>query len=198
MFDKLKVPTLGVVENMSYFECTTCQTRHYLFGQGARKKLVEQFGIKNSFEIPIDPDISHFSDNGKPFVLAKGESATTKIYAQIGESVVREISKLKYGALEKPKVSYAPGQGILVTLNDGKQRIVKPADLRRRCRCALCIEEFSGRRLLKAEDVSESVYPTNFQSMGNYAIAIQWSDGHTSSIYPYETIIEAAKETEKV
>ncbi|MFH0907532.1 MAG: P-loop NTPase [bacterium] len=193
MFDKLKVPTIAVVENMSYFECGTCKTRHYLFGQGARRKLVEQFGIRNSFEIPILPEISKHSDEGTPAVLADTGGTVAKLYGKIGEAVVREISRLKFGAVEKPRIVYTPGQGIVVTMADGGQRIVKPADLRRKCRCALCVEERSGEALLQPEDVDDNVYPKSMHPMGNYAVAIAWSDGHGSSIYPYEVITEMAK-----
>jgi len=192
MFDKLKVPTIAVVENMSYFECGTCKTRHNLFGQGARKKLVEQFGLRNSFEIPILPEISKHSDEGTPAILAVPNGQVAKIYSEIGDAVVREVSRLKFGAVDKPRVMYTPGIGIVVTMADGGERTVKPADLRRKCKCALCIEEFSGKPLLRPEEVADNVYPKSMQPMGNYAVAIQWSDGHNSSIYPYEAITALA------
>lgn len=193
MFDKLKVPTIGVVENMAYFECGKCGERHYLFGQGARAQLVEQFGIRNSFEVPVLPEISRHGDTGRPLVLDGDGTKIGAIYSEITDSVVREVSKVKHGALARPKISYASGKGILLSMPDGQQKTVHPADLRRRCRCALCIEEFSGKQLLKPEDVKDDVYPKSFQPMGNYALAVQWSDGHNSSIFPYETILELAK-----
>jgi Mrp family chromosome partitioning ATPase/DUF971 family protein len=192
MFDKLKVPTIAVVENMSYFECGKCGERHYLFGQGARKKLIEQFGISNSFEFPIHPEISTLGDSGSPIVLARKDGPVAALYRSIGDSVVREISRIKFGAAAKPSVAYSPAKGIILTMPSGEERTVRPAELRRRCRCALCVEEFSGRRILKPEDVPDHVFPKSFQPMGNYAVAISWSDGHTSSIYPYEAILEAA------
>ena len=192
MFDKLKVPTIGVVENMSYFQCGKCGEKQYLFGQGARRKLVEQFGLRNSFEIPIYPEISRQGDAGVPVVLADREGPVAMVYSQIADSAVREISKLKFGGTERPKVSYAPGKGILLSYDDGRQLAVNPAALRRRCRCAHCVEEFSGRQVLKPEQVAETVYPTELQPMGNYAVAVTWSDGHNSSIYPYDVMVQCA------
>lgn len=190
MFDKLKVPVIGVVENMSYFECGKCGEKHHVFGQGARRRLVEQFGIQNSFEIPILPDISRLSDAGTPVALAGGEIAAH--YAQVAASAVREVSKIKFGAIARPKVVYAGGRGVVVTMADGTEHVIKAADLRRKCRCALCVEEFSGRQLLAPESVADTVFPKSMQPMGNYAVAVAWSDGHTSSVYPYDLILKLA------
>jgi DUF971 family protein len=192
MFDKLKVPVIGVVENMSYFECGKCHEKHHLFGQGARWKLVEQFGIQNSFEIPIVPEISRLSDSGTPVALSDGDLA--KHYEAIAASVVREVSRIKFGAYAKPKVTYDPLAGVIVETGDGKQTVVSAPALRRRCRCALCVEEFSGKQILSPESVKDDIYPKTIAPMGNYAVAIEWSDGHTSSVYPYDVILKLAAE----
>jgi Mrp family chromosome partitioning ATPase len=192
MFDKVKVPTIGVVENMSYFDCPSCGARHHPFGQGARRKLVEQFGMSNSFEIPMLPDISRLSDSGRPVVVAEPAGPAAAAYRAIAEATLRELQRLGEGAPGKPRLSYSPAQGIAVTLPDGREGRIRPADLRRRCRCALCVEEFSGRQVLDPAAVPEDVYPTGMQPMGNYAEAVVWSDGHSSSIYPYEVILELA------
>ncbi|MFN2166438.1 MAG: DUF971 domain-containing protein, partial [Anaerolineae bacterium] len=65
------------------------------------------------------------------------------------------------------------------------------AAVRRACRCAHCIEETTGRPLLDPDSVPEDIYPTSISAMGNYAVAVAWSDGH-SSIYPYDALLELA------
>lgn len=189
MFDKLKVPTVAVVENMSYFVCPDSGKRYYVFGQGARRRLVEQFGIKNSFEIPIEPEISRLSDAGTPVVLAAPESEAAGRYREIAAAVVQEIAKLEHGGWSRPKVAYNPARGIVLTLADGEEKVCAPAAVRRACRCAHCVEEFSGKPLLDPASVPESIYPRSIVPMGNYAVAIVWSDGHSSSIYPYEQLL---------
>ncbi|TAN36334.1 MAG: DUF59 domain-containing protein [Verrucomicrobia bacterium] len=190
MFDQVKVPVVAVVENMSYFECNKCHEKHHLFGQGARKKLVEQFGIQSSFEIPILPEISRLSDSGQPVVLADGVLATH--YTGIADAVVREVSKIKFGGLGRPEIRYEAGRGILATTSAGAIYVIPAAELRRQCRCAACRDEFSGRPTLDPATVADSVFPEAIQPMGNYAIAIAWSDGHTSSVYPYDLLLKLA------
>lgn len=192
MFDKLKVPTVAVVENMSYFVCPDNGKRYYVFGQGARRKLVEQFGIKNSFEIPIVPEVSRYSDSGIPVVLAEPQGEVSAIYREIAGAVVQEIEKLAHGGFARPKVSFVPTRGIVLTMPNGEEKTCAPAAVRRACRCANCVEEFSGKQLLDPSSVPESIYPRSITPMGNYAVAITWSDGHCSSIYPYEQLLALA------
>lgn len=192
MFDQVKVPVIAVVENMSYFECGKCHEKHHLFGQGARKKLVEQFGIQNSFEIPILPEISRLSDSGRPVVLADG--ALAGHYTTIADSVVREVSKIKFGGLTRPDIRYEAGRGIVVTASADRTFVIPAAELRRACRCAACRDEFSGQPTLNPSAVADSVFPETIHPMGNYAVAIAWSDGHTSSIYPYDVILQFASQ----
>ncbi len=192
MFDKLKVPTVAVVENMSYFLCPDNGKRYYVFGQGARQKLVDQFGIRNAFEMPLEPEISRLSDSGTPVVLADRDSDAAKRYAEIAGAVVREVAKIEHGGLARPKVSFSAEHGIQLALANGEQLRASAAAVRRACRCAHCIEEFSGKPLLDPASVPESVYPRNITPMGNYAVAISWSDGHSSSIYPYDLLLKLA------
>lgn len=193
MFEKLKVDTVAIVENMSYFVCDGCGKHHHLFGQGARDKLVRQFGFQNTFEVPLEPEVSRLGDSGRPVMLSLSEGKVPEVYRELCAAVVREVSKLQHGGLSKPDVRYESGTGIVVTLPSGDRHVISPAELRRRCRCAHCIDEMSGEQILQPEEVSEDIYPTSIHSMGNYAVAIAWSDGHTSSIYSYDSLMPAAE-----
>lgn len=192
MFDKLKVPTIAIVENMCFFECPGCGTKHHLFGQGASRRIMEQYGIRNAFELPIHPELSTSGDSGTPFVLQHRETPAARLFGQLADAVAREVDTLVIGNALRPKIFYVPGEGIQVDQGNNRRGIIQSANLRRACRCANCVEEFSGRPLLKPEDVPDNTYPLRMQPMGNYAIAIQWSDGHSSSIYPYETLLTLA------
>lgn len=91
MFDSLKVPTIGILENMSYFICDSCDKKHRIFGLGYTEQIVTQFGIKNSFEIPLMPELSQLSDQGAPAVLALPEGVElVQRYLSIAKSVIGE------------------------------------------------------------------------------------------------------------
>ena len=91
------MPTVAVVENMAYYKCNNCECeKQRIFGPGFTQQLVEQFGIKNSFEVPIMQEISAMSDNGTPFVLTLPESVPiVQTYREIAVSVDQEVSNLE-------------------------------------------------------------------------------------------------------
>ena len=186
MFDMMKVPTVAVVENMSYFVCGKCDTKHEIFGAGALRKLVEQFGFENAISIPFDPQIPAHCDSGQPIVLESPDAPASRDYGRLADAVVREISKLHYRDAAKPEVRFVAGEGILLNM-DEEEHLISPAVLRRHCRCAQCVSEMTGDKVLRDEDILEDIVPQEISPMGNYAITVSWSDGH-SSIYPYEAL----------
>lgn len=65
MANMLKVPILGLIDNMSYFECQECHKIHHIFGESKLDKVAEEMGLKLIAEIPIDPELTRLSDEGK-------------------------------------------------------------------------------------------------------------------------------------
>jgi Mrp family chromosome partitioning ATPase/DUF971 family protein len=193
MFDTLKVPTVACVENMSYYICGSCDEKHRLFGSGALRRLKEMYGFKHSFEIPVMEKLSEMGDTGVPLVVSEPDGLAAKLYSDLTSSVVRELSRMKFTKKELPTVEHVPGKGISY-VEGGVERYVAPKVLRSECRCAVCIEEFTGEQLLDKESIPESVQPTSIAPMGNYAVSVQWSDGHTSSVYPYDVLNKLALE----
>ena len=74
--------------------------------------------------------------------------------------------------------------------DDGVESLYPVRELRLACRCANCVEEFSGRPLLEADNVPADVRPVRIQTVGRYALSFTWSDGHDSGIYPFDLLRE--------
>lgn len=88
----------------------------------------------------------------------------------------------------KPEFKYNPKEGLFVLQQNEKQKKINPFHLRKKCICAGCIDEMTGQSLLKGKTIPEDVYPVKLEEKGNYAVAVIWSDGHRSSIYPYKRL----------
>ena len=187
MFDKLKIPTLGVVENMSYFEVN--DERHYIFGEGARDRLVNEFGFQHTYQMPIVKEISEAGDSGEPFAFQFPDSPLTKAYHDVASMAAAECEKIHSGNANPPVLSYNVGADMMLTLPDGTEHEFSPLDLRMICGCASCVDEMTGKRIIQRETLDPDLYPTKINPMGNYAAAVEWSDGTNSCIFPFERIL---------
>jgi len=82
MFERVAVPVLGVVENMSYFICPHCQNKHRIFGEGGGKNLAEELHVPLLAEVPFFPAVLSGGDRGEPIVVS--EPATPAAQALVG------------------------------------------------------------------------------------------------------------------
>ena len=97
MFQKVNVPVLGIVENMSYFtppEPEFAGRKYYLFGQGGGRRIAEELGVDFLSEVPIDPRIVEGGDQGKPIVACEPDSPTSQIYLELAGKIARKLSVL--------------------------------------------------------------------------------------------------------
>ena len=87
MFKKVNVPVLGIVENMSYFQCPECGTRSDIFGHGGARLEAERLGVPFLGEIPLHMSIRVTSDAGTPVVDSEPDGPYAAIYREIGAKV---------------------------------------------------------------------------------------------------------------
>lgn len=86
MFDKLKTPVLGLVENMSMFVCPNCGHEAHIFGHGGVREEADKLGLPYIGEIPLDLDIRLAGDSGVP--VATGDEASARAYARLAEGLI--------------------------------------------------------------------------------------------------------------
>ena len=87
MFRRVNVPVLGIVENMSYFQCPECGTRADIFGHGGARHEAERQGVPFLGEVPLHMEIREKSDAGLPVVATNPDGAHAKIYREIAARV---------------------------------------------------------------------------------------------------------------
>lgn len=105
MFSKVNVPILGILENMSYFNCPKCNESSYIFGQGGARKTAEEMSLKFLGEIPLDVEIRSGSDEGVPIVMSKPDSVISQVYGDVAERVVMRLEELDKEQHFRPDIS---------------------------------------------------------------------------------------------
>jgi Mrp family chromosome partitioning ATPase/DUF971 family protein len=162
----------------------------FIFGPGHKRRLAEEWGIEHSYSMPLLDKIAQNGDSGTPFILNYPTSNQAEIYRQLAKSVVSEVAKAKYGVMKgggRPEITYISETHIIQVVENGHESAISPVELRRTCRCAACVEELSGRQILDPKSVPKSIRPLSMSPTGNYAMSVDWSDGH-KSLYPYRQI----------
>jgi ATP-binding protein involved in chromosome partitioning len=102
MFEKVNVPILGIVENMAYFVCPDCGSRHEIFNHGGGAEAARQFEVPFLGEIPIDPAIRQGGDEGVPLVVGHPDSPQTEAFQRVAGELARQLSILAYPAPSTP------------------------------------------------------------------------------------------------
>jgi ATP-binding protein involved in chromosome partitioning len=92
MFNKLNVPIVGVIENMSYLECPHCKQHTHIFGKGGGQTVSEQFNIPFIGEIPLHPLIMTGSDIGKSVVISAPDSTNSLVFSKVAKTIAGRIS----------------------------------------------------------------------------------------------------------
>jgi ATP-binding protein involved in chromosome partitioning len=95
MFKQVKTPVLGMVENMSFFECNKCGEEHFIFGKGGVEASVKKLGTQLLGQIPLDIKVREGSDEGRPFMtLSEHKNGLIwKTYMAIAENVDKIFSE---------------------------------------------------------------------------------------------------------
>ena len=215
MFEKVQVPILGIVENMRSFTCPHCGETTDIFRHGGGEQMSEELGVPFLGALPLDAEVVTCGDEGRPIVVDQPKSTSARVYGAIADALLAQLQEAQTG-LEAFVWKWESNQGApawnegavqphgarnipvgllrrdLRTLSllwqDGHRDDFDVRDLRLACRCALCVEEMSGRKLLDPQTVRADVSPRQIVSVGRYAIQFDWSDGHNSGIYSFNDL----------
>ncbi len=94
MFQKVSVPVLGIIENMSYFICDNCEKKHYIFRQGGGRRISNSLGVPFLGEVPLEPEVAVGGDAGSPIVEKNPASESARMYREIAGLLASELSIL--------------------------------------------------------------------------------------------------------
>jgi MinD-like ATPase involved in chromosome partitioning or flagellar assembly len=157
-----------------------------IFGNGHIRKLKEMWGMENIVSLPLLEELSVSGDSGVPYVLSHPNSELAQQMATLAAGVAKEVERLSKNA-GGPVLTFDEPSSMLSF--DGDK--FTAFDFRCDCRCAVCIEEMTGVKLLDRSTVNPEVKPMGMSPIGRYAMSVDWSDGH-KSLYPFRQIAKLA------
>jgi len=93
MFEKVEVPVLGIVENMSTHICSECGHEEHIFGEGGGSRMASEYNVDFLGALPLEGSIREGTDDGKPTVVAAPESRVAEIYREIARKTAAKLSR---------------------------------------------------------------------------------------------------------
>lgn len=219
MFRAVAVPVVGVVENMSYFICDSCQKEHRIFSHGGGLRICESLGLDLLGQVPLEASVAQGGDAGLPAVIAHPNSISAQIFTEITGKTAAALSILSEGGsrlgsfrysweefpengvgkattltspVPQPVLLRRENGGISISWSDASVSLYPLRDLRLACPCASCVDEWTGEALLQPASVPGDINPTLIYSVGRYAISVHWSDGHGTGIYSFNYLRKVA------
>jgi ATP-binding protein involved in chromosome partitioning len=215
MFQKVQVKILGLVENMRTFTCPHCGETTDIFQRGGGEQMSLELGVPFLGALPLDADVVTCGDEGCPIVADQPTSVSAKVYAAIATALVEQLhgtvtvlrpfvwnwdinegmpawveSAAQSAGSQTTPIGFLrrDPRTLSILWEDGHRDDLDVRDLRLACRCAVCIEEMTGEKLLDPKTIASDVSPRKIVSIGNYAIQFDWSDGHNTGIYSFKDL----------
>lgn len=181
MFDRVSVPVLGVIENMSHFTAPDTGKKYHVFGSGAAASISERFGLPTLGRLPISAE--HFG----------GPTASAPRSTDLQDALDATLRRLEQTGDDGGLPDVAHDDLTLTLTWPGREAAtVSHKTLRAACQCAVCVDEFTGEQRLNPDDIRDDIAPKTVERVGNYALSILWNDGHSTGFFPYERIRELA------
>lgn len=181
MFQQVRVPVMGIVENMSFYQALQAAEKVYLFGKGGGEKLAKEAKVPLIGQIPLDPLIGEHLEDGKSLFDSKNPLTDhlKSCFLEIAQKVVHLV-KLKPETLRIESISQKNPHSITIQWSDGVLQECSLGKLQSHCPCAFCKDS--------KKESSPLVEAKTVRSVGSYALQIEFTTGCSHGIYDYERV----------
>jgi ATP-binding protein involved in chromosome partitioning len=195
MFQRVNVPVLGLIENMSYFLCPSCGTRSDIFGHGGAEEEARKLGLPFLGGVPLHMEIRERSDSGKPIVATMPEGPQAQVYREIAARVWSEVQKA--AGITAPDMNVTPGGDVLrVAFKDG-QRFDLTAEMLRVMSPSAEVQGHSPDQRVTVAN-KKNVRISELRPVGNYAVRIVFDDRHDTGLFTWDYLRTLGREKEKL
>jgi ATP-binding protein involved in chromosome partitioning len=184
MFEKVDVPVLGIIENMSYFVCTKCGERHEIFGHGGARDEAKRLKLPFLGAVPLDLDIRKRSDDGQPITATVPDGVHARTF--------KEIAAITWAAIDARGADRTKAPALEIVDDGGALRVTFPdaapfglsAEMLRVMSPSAEVQGHSPEQRVTVGG-KRSVRIRGLDPVGHYATRIVFSDGHSSGLFTW-------------
>jgi ATP-binding protein involved in chromosome partitioning len=184
MFQKVDVPVLGIIENMSTFICTKCGTQHDIFGHGGAEAEAHALGVPFLGGVPLHLDIRVRSDAGQPVAATDPDGPHGRIYRALAEKTWAELLASQKRQTVLPVLTVEDGGANLKVAITGATPFVLPAEMLRVMSPSAEVQGHSPSQRVTVGRKNK-VKITALHPVGHYAVRIDFDDGHNTGLYAW-------------
>jgi len=109
---------------------------------------------------------------------------------------LNSLAERRGPAIEPKEIKHEDDFTVKITWADDRECRYRAAELRRLCPCAQCVNEWTGERVLKADNISDQIEIKGLSLVGRYALNFRWSDGHETGIYSFRYLRELCEQAD--
>lgn len=189
LFDQVKVPILGVVENMSFYSHPVSGEPIYLFGKQGGERLAKEGGVPFLGSIPVDSEISRCGDEGLS-LFELSHKSPGEAFGRIAENVKEILQKIKSHVIAK--LSQPDDHHVSIHWQDGSTNTFSYSDLQKECPCANCNNENTGACLIDPSKIPDNLGVGKIEMVGRYALRFQFTSGCSTGIFSFDRLREMA------
>jgi ATP-binding protein involved in chromosome partitioning len=196
MFRKVDVPVLGIIENMSFFLCPKCGERSDIFGHDGAKHEAEKLGIPFLGGVPLHMDIRSTSDEGRPIVASRPESAEARIYREIAARAWGELQQGADDRIKPPRLDISADKGELSVAFEDAAPFTLSAEMLRVMSPSAEVQGHSPDQRVTVGR-KKNVKIKELRPVGNYAVRIVFDDGHDTGLYAWSYLQQLDRERDQ-
>jgi ATP-binding protein involved in chromosome partitioning len=185
MFQRVNIPVLGIIENMSYFLCPSCGTRSDIFGHGGAANEARKLGVPFLGDVPLHMDIRSTSDAGKPITATAPDSPHAQIFREIAAKVWAELQAAEGSAEKAPDLMVSPASDVLHVAFEGGEKHDLSAEMLRVMSPSAEVQGHSPAQRVTV-DKKKNVRIKELRPVGNYAVRIAFDDGHDTGLFTWD------------
>ena len=194
MFQQVKIPILGIVENMTGFTPPGSDEVYHIFGEGGGTSAAEEFDLPLLGQISLRQELREAMDTGK---FVEDENIKS-IASLIAVEAMMIVTNEELSPFSPQEINLAnDGKTLVIKWQDNVEHIISAFNVRFKCPCAHCVDEITGVQLIKEEEIPPNVKILESVPVGRYGVKFAFDDpspGANSGIYTFTFLRQLGEE----